>query len=254
MRVTSTHPPSSVAVAVGCLNPVWQQGFRKCRVCDECRRYEEWSWVQRVKLECKLHSLERVVFGTWTFRPRGPGWNPTPEICKEEAIKGIRRLRDKIEGYFGYLGAIEFGDENGRVHFHFLAMGLPTAKVARSVWSQGYTHARWVKVNELGDDDEVAYVAAYQKNQGGGRRMVSKNFGTVEKKTLRETGLSEIWRWFPQARILSIGDTRAPYAVKAKLHAVLKEQAKERPLRAVERSDAARRVVAALSSQGDMDP
>lgn len=254
MQVLASSPALSVVQAVGCLNPVWNMGFRKCRVCDECKRYEEWSWVQRAKLECQLHNLDRVVFGTWTFRPRGNGWNPSPETCKEDAIKSIRRLRDKVEGYFGYLGAIEFGDERGRIHFHFLAFGLPTAKLARSVWQQGFTHARWVKVGDLENDDEVAYVAAYQKNQTGGRRMVSKNFGSVEKKALRETGLAEIWRIFPQARILRIGETTSPYAVRSKMHTALKEQARERPFLAAEQRDAARKVEAALSSFTEIGP
>ena len=174
-------PLTALQQAKRCREPVWTPiGFQKCRRCALCVEYEAWQWQERVKIEMRKRGESRIVFATWTFRPRGKNWTPTVEGCKQEVTKVLKRMRHAHPS-LRYLSATEFGDERGRVHQHFLFHGLSLAKQARTPWKQGYTHARWARAHD------IRYVAEYcAKDQSTGRRMVSLNYGNLFQGNVNE--------------------------------------------------------------------
>ena len=173
-------PLSGVQQRTQCLDPQWSMGFRKCRSCELCIEYEKYQWSKRCHIEMDKMGESRCVFSTWTFRPRGPNWEPTVEGCKAEVTKVLKRMRH-VHNRLRYLGATEFGDERGRVHQHFLFHGLSKAKEARGFWKQGFTHARWAS------EQDIQYVSEYcAKDKSTGRRMVSLNYGSLSGGQVNE--------------------------------------------------------------------
>lgn len=208
----------ALQIAGGCYAPVWNMGWRPCRVCAPCKRYEQWSWSRRAQIEAAKYGWP--VFATWTFRPRSEHWEPTPANTMVDVKKAIRKLRDKCER-LSYLGVFEFGDLRGRTHFHGLFFGAPKAGMTRKVWPQGYTHARWAK------QADIEYVAKYSTKASASRTLASFHFGGIPTNDLQEASiLLEIYRHFPEAKIEGIGDLKMPYATRSKAHSVLKKTAK----------------------------
>ena len=116
-----------------------------------------------------------------------------------------KRLRKA--GYrIRYFAAPELGDERARHHYHALIYGLPKVVAARSVWKQGYTHARWAKEGDL------EYVAEYAAKQSG-RKMASAGYGSIPEGVLNDDEVFNKLGWvasIPNARIAGIGALAMP--------------------------------------------
>ena len=216
-----------VEIAGGCTNPVWTvTGFQRCRQCAVCRRYDVWQWVRRTEIEQRRFG--RVVFATWTFRPRGPYWDPTLENCREEVTRVFKRARHRYP-QLRYLSATEFGSLNGRVHQHSLITGLPTAKASRGLWKQGYTHARWAKrAQNKGEPDDFEYVCKYAVEEKEARKMVSLGYGSITKKDIGSADvLKEIFRYFPKGKVVGLDDIPMPYDARSRSTTVLRNATRE---------------------------
>ena len=145
-----------------CDDPKWcgVAGFRPCRKCEACRRYDEWFWSSRARLEA---IGVRTLFATYTFRPRGDKWLPSDAEVWPDIRNMFKRMR--INGLrFRYFCAAEFGDEFGRHHYHVLFHGDIKVRQCRSYWRQGISHAR------LARKEDFEYVAKYACKQAGRKR------------------------------------------------------------------------------------
>lgn len=91
-----------------------------CGICLECREKHRRAWAVRCVHEASLH--EENCFGTLTY---GPGQVPRHGSLDRSAFpKFIRELRRRIKPKkVRYFQAGEYGDRNGRPHYHFLLFG-----------------------------------------------------------------------------------------------------------------------------------
>jgi len=201
----STHASKAPRIAAGCLKPVWNNltGHSPCRRCSTCLSNDQWKWEKRANLETAAHKA--TYFVTLTARPRSADWQPTRANMKKDLQDYIKRLRKK--GDFRYLAAAEYGDANGRFHWHLLIHTNETAintKSTRNHWKQGITHAR--KTNK-----KSRYVTKYIKNTEG-RVPCSLKYGEAVKEPIASHAtIKEIFSRFDKAKIKRVGPDQVPH-------------------------------------------
>lgn len=99
-----------------CLNPVY--GIFPCRKCSECLKLERLSWSIRMDAEMRLHAKNSFVTLTYD-----DDHLPSDRcLSKERMQKFFKDFRNlwKVR----YFLAGEYGEENGRPHYHMAAFGI----------------------------------------------------------------------------------------------------------------------------------
>lgn len=132
-----------------------------------CRisRSEEWA----LRLEHESHGKEGC-FVTLTY-------SDNPEsLSKSELQKFIKRLRERVDTKLKYYACGEYGDLNGRPHYHLILIGwMPkdlykvsyrgmSSKLIEDLWKYGYN----VVAPITGED--IRYVTGYVRKKLYGKR------------------------------------------------------------------------------------
>lgn len=135
-------------------NVEWPCG--KCKACLVNRRR---MWTARIVLEAMAHQHNSFVTLTIADVPRGhhgppcrEAWEVMPALLRG-FIRSIRRTGVKVR----YFGAGEYGDENGRPHYHVALFGVPVVDpdFYKVHWRYGSVH-----VGSL-TKQSAQYVAGY---------------------------------------------------------------------------------------------
>lgn len=146
-----------------------------CRQCPKCLQFRRHRWAERVVLE--LEHAPRTWFVTLTFSPihlagvkaeayRQPEHLPQP-VREERASyvhvqRYLKRLR-KSGGRFCFVAVPEWGDENGRLHYHLLvheqdAERPLTKRTLQGQWRDSFSQAKLVT---LAQTESCARTAGY---------------------------------------------------------------------------------------------
>lgn len=104
-----------------CVKPFYLRATGRafpCGFCVECRAKYARSWALRCLHESQLH--ESCCYGTLTYQ-KVPSYGT---LVKRDLQLFWKRLRKSIEPKkVKYYAAGEYGEENGRPHYHFLLFG-----------------------------------------------------------------------------------------------------------------------------------
>ena len=152
-----------------------------CGGCLGCRTARAKEWMLRCHLELQQH--QAATFTTLTYDER---YLP-PTLDKRHLQLFIKRLRfhRRTAGALRFFASGEYGEQNGRPHFHALLYGLPESEAAlvQDTWQKGFT--KTVAITPAA----IAYVAGYAAKKIGYKREV----GT--ERVDPETG--EVYTWQP---------------------------------------------------------
>lgn len=161
-----------------------------CGGCLGCRLDRARQWAIRCKLEAHDHTTS--AFLTLTYDDR---WLP-PTLQKQHLSRFIKRLREHLRRsaarHVRHFSAGEYGEINGRPHYHALVFGLSTAdrRAVDQAWSLGFTH-----IADL-TDAAINYVAGYNSKKIGWRRTDHR-----EERVHPDTG--EIYTYQPPFILMS---------------------------------------------------
>lgn len=145
-----------------------------CGKCSACKEAYRADWSIRCDMEARYH--RRNVFLTLTYRPETcPRW-----VSKGHIRKFIRKLRKEINCNLKYFSCGEYGEANGRPHYHLIVFGwFPDdavlkkdvksksgfecyeSKFLTDLWDKGF-----VEVNNF-SQDTAFYVAGYVNKKTG---------------------------------------------------------------------------------------
>ena len=138
-----------------CIRPIWLESAKRfvfCKKCIACKvaRTREWS----VRMLHEMSSHEVSVFATLTYSEDNIPSNGS--ISKSELQRFFKRLR-KRGCSLKYYASGEYGEQNGRPHYHAIIFGLSLKDrlVIEDAWRLGIVHLGTVTY------DSCRYVAQY---------------------------------------------------------------------------------------------
>lgn len=175
-----------------------------CGQCIGCRLERSRQWAVRCMHESQLH--KKNCFITLTYAPEFLPENGT--LVKKDLEKFWKRLRDRL-GYptLRYYACGEYGEKNGRPHYHACIFGydfpdkeffkvqngyvLYRSKLLRDIWGKGH-----VAIGEV-TFESAAYVARYimKKILGKDAQRYYDYWGCVPEYTVmsRRPGIAHDW-------------------------------------------------------------
>lgn len=117
-----------------CLSPV-QRGsaLAPCRACHGCQAHSRWEWQERIQAE--VNDAGYSLFCTLTLE------GASPDLDYGRVTKWIKLLKRRYgvcDGDFRHAFFGEFGDLNGRAHFHGV-LHIQRAKVTREQIEQAWS-------------------------------------------------------------------------------------------------------------------
>lgn len=119
-----------------------------CGRCLGCIKSKAREWAVRCMLEMRDH--EYATFVTLTYAPK---YLP-PTLSREHLSLYIRYVRR--EHPIRFFGCGEYGEENGRPHYHAIIFGAhPEEKILKTAWKKGFVTAEAVTPRR------IAYTAGY---------------------------------------------------------------------------------------------
>lgn len=131
-----------------------------CGHCMPCRIAKRRVWTTRLILESRLYPADQCCFVTFTYAPSFlPQVNGRPTLLKRDVQLLMKRIRKAYPGRtIRYYAAGEYGELNGRPHYHiiFFGLGMAEARGFMKAWqNQGIVHIG--KVNPA----SIQYAAGY---------------------------------------------------------------------------------------------
>lgn len=167
-----------------------EESFRvPCGQCIECRLKQSREWAIRCVHEASLH--EESWFATMTLAEE---YLP-PDLSLDRRLFPLfmKKLRKRF-GKVRYFHAGEYGEDNGRPHYHALLFGLRLADVRQcgisrsgypvfesealsDVWAQGIVQLGRVSF------ESAQYVARYCVKKYRGREDGKPDYGIVDHST-----------------------------------------------------------------------
>lgn len=150
-----------------------------CGKCTGCKTSQALAWALRCHLEWKEH--DETAFTTLTYADR---WLP-PTLEKRHLQLFLKRYRRKAARPIRFFASGEYGEQNGRPHFHALLFGAGPADAHRvqETWGMGHTHT--VPITPAA----INYVAGYTAKKLGDTLRAQR------EEVDPETG--EVYRWQP---------------------------------------------------------
>lgn len=188
-----------------CLHPIWikqEKVLVPCGKCVFCKIARSKDWSVRIMHETHYHLHN--IFLTLTYDeehlPIDGG------LIKDELSNFIKRLRKYTNQKIRYYGCGEYGEVNGRPHYHVIIFGmneksfelqpyqLHNSKTGK--WENCYKHKAWKKGDiHIGnvEYDSARYVADYcQKTYYG--EMIEEIYGNLQQPYARfSKGLGKQW-------------------------------------------------------------
>lgn len=130
-----------------------------CGNCIGCRKAKAREWAFRCHLELEQH--DQACWATLTYDPK---YLP-PTLLKDDLSSYLKRLRARVHPRtVRFFGSGEYGERNGRPHYHVILFGLHREEPAiRLAWTAGH-----VRVDPI-SPASIAYVAGYTSKKAGRR-------------------------------------------------------------------------------------
>lgn len=129
-----------------------------CGRCLGCRQQAAKLWALRCQLELQKH--DHTVFTTLTYDPE----HVPITLQKRHLQLWLKKLRREIHPRKArFFASGEYGDQNGRPHYHAILFGVAMgdAETIRTTWGLGRTATLPVTPNR------IAYVAGYTAKKIG---------------------------------------------------------------------------------------
>lgn len=122
----------------------------RCGQCRACRLRRKLSWVGRLRLENQLHAASRFVTLTYAH---------DPGILNPDDLSGFMKRYRYHYGRCRFFGVGEYGERNGRGHWHLLIFGhMPEVKgrwLNNLAWDLGFSYDGNVT------EASIAYCSSY---------------------------------------------------------------------------------------------
>lgn len=128
--------------------------FVRCGRCWQCRNRRRWQWIGRLLLESQCH--ENARFLTLTYRD-------DPGVLDPRELSNFMKRYRYHYGECRFFGVGEYGEKNGRGHFHLIVFGHAAEVVghwACPAWDRGYCFDGSVTVKS------ISYVGGYVMKTG----------------------------------------------------------------------------------------
>lgn len=148
-----------------------------CGGCLGCRKAQARSWALRCYLELERH--DRASFTTLTY----DDVHVPVTLSKRHLQLFLKRARKAMPGALRFFASGEYGELNGRPHYHAILYGTEDGELVDDAWNAG--HTKTVRVTPKA----IAYVAGYSAKKIGWREL------SGEERVDYSTG--EIYRWQP---------------------------------------------------------
>jgi len=142
---------------VQCTNPIWLDAYQMrvpCGHCVSCKIAHAREWAVRLVHEMGYH--ENSCFITLTYDD--DHLPADGSISKDELQRFFKRLRKNLDGKkIKYYASGEYGEKNGRPHYHAIVLGLAMGEKTyiEKSWTLGMVHVGTVTY------DSCRYVADY---------------------------------------------------------------------------------------------
>lgn len=161
-----------------CTNKIWLAKialYVPCGKCLNCRIARSREWAVRILHECK--SYEKNIFVTLTYEPEKLPANG--QISIKECQRFIKRVRKRLgDRRIKYYMCGEYGEKNGRPHYHAImfGLGLKDRKIIEESWRNGFAYIGTVTY------DSARYVSDYVHkkyaigNKEQGKENINKPF------------------------------------------------------------------------------
>lgn len=141
-----------------------------CGHCIGCRQSRAREWAFRCTLELKTHA--QACWVTLTYDQ-----DHVPYTLSKDHFAGyLKRLRSRIPARgIRFFGCGEYGEQNGRPHFHIILFGLNrNERAIREAWSFGH-----LRVDPL-TPAAISYVAGYTQKKAGRPSRTPEEFEIVD--------------------------------------------------------------------------
>lgn len=163
-----------------------------CGSCIGCRTAEARAWSLRCELEAQVHN--HVAWSTLTYDEK----NLPPTLQRRHLQTFLKRLR-KATGFKGpetngnvrFFASGEYGETNGRPHYHALLYGLGRqhADIIQAKWGLGHVETYDAS------PEAIAYTAGYTT------KKVTDPLHAEHERVDPDTG--EVYNWVPPFRQMS---------------------------------------------------
>lgn len=148
-----------------------------CGGCIGCRKAQARGWALRCYLELERH--QRASFTTLTYDDA----HLPVTLSKRHLQLFVKRARKALPAALRFFASGEYGEQNGRPHYHAILYGTEDAGLVHDAWKAGMTRTDRVT------PERIAYCAGY----------TSKKYGDLvragEERIDYSTG--EVYQWQP---------------------------------------------------------
>jgi hypothetical protein len=176
-----------------------------CMNCPRCRATSTWKRSARIAAETV--AAPRTWWCTFTLASEIPEREAYAEVQK--ALKRLRKARHKVR----YAFVPEWGEANGRLHYHAMIHGQNSLKKrdVEGIWPHGFTRVRLIggkpkKSSAAARQKAIRVLARYiakYLTKGTGRFRFSQGYGSFAARAIRErSGVDEVLRAFPGAEVV----------------------------------------------------
>lgn len=148
-----------------------------CGKCPGCRVARAREWAIRCTFEARLH--DDVCCGLLSYAPD----NLPPTLDKERVSVFVRAVRDRLRPRrIRFFASGEYGEENGRPHYHYIFFGAsPRDKaVIEDAWGEGFVSCMAVT------DKLISYIAGYDAKKLGHDERYQLSFDRSTGEILHE--------------------------------------------------------------------
>lgn len=151
-----------------------------CGQCMACRKNKLRLWQHRLMLEGMCHT--KSVFVTCTYKPEKLPENGSLDYRDHTLF--MKRLREEIyPTKIRFYGVGEYGEDNGRPHFHYAIFGIGKDShdaIARA-WGNGFVHTGYDGEEAQINEATAAYICGY----------ITKKMTSWSDKKVKELLLSQ---------------------------------------------------------------
>lgn len=150
-----------------------------CGKCLGCQRSNALSWAIRCQLEWQDH--DRAAFTTLTYDDQ----HLPPTLRRRELQLFLKRVRRRAARPVRFFASGEYGEQNGRPHYHALLFGIDQSDkgLVDDAWARGFTQTIALT------PEAIAYVARYTQKKWSDR------ISNQKERVDPETG--EVYTWQP---------------------------------------------------------
>lgn len=138
-----------------------------CGQCINCRINKQRKWAARIIMEYMYHP-QRSYFVTLTYKPEklpkseivNDKGEPCGSLAKKKFLQWLKNVqKDPRIGVFRYYAVGEYGDLNGRAHYHLAVFPEHPSQVM-AVCGQWERRYGWAKAAEI-NSSRASYLAQY---------------------------------------------------------------------------------------------